>query len=89
MNSACSAKPTAAGRHGAAEKNGFGWEELRTVNDPTLAIETPIGKPLLPTLSGGTNENPANLEMDALKGETSADKVGDVSHSSCVMTYRP
>jgi hypothetical protein len=53
-------------------------EELRTVNDPTLAIETPIGKPLLPTLSGGTNENPANLEMDALKGETSTGKVGDI-----------
>ena len=30
-------------------------EELRTVNDPTLAIETPVGKPLLPTLSGGTD----------------------------------
>ena len=51
-------------------------EEMRTVSDPTLAIETPVGKPLLPTLSGGDNENPAKLEMDALKGETSTAKVG-------------
>jgi len=40
-------------------------EEARALTDPTLnsmgtlAIETPVGKPLLPTLSGGTNENPA------------------------------
>ena len=42
-------------------------EELRTISDPTLAIETPVGKPLLPTLSGGNDENPAKLELRALK----------------------
>jgi len=37
-------------------------EELRTVNDPTLAIETPVGKPLLPTLSGGSDRCAPNAE---------------------------
>jgi hypothetical protein len=50
-------------------------EAARAATDPTLsgmasiAIETPVGKALLPTLTGGTDTNPAKLELSALKDE--------------------